>query len=321
MNRNIHVLVAAGLFASTVTWAQRPSIPPQAIIAPALDYVWEEGADVVELPSGLAFDQVASADFDADGHLFVLHRGADPFLEFDRDGRFVRSFGQGLFQRAHSLTIDDDGFFWVTDVSRQVVMKLDRDGNVLLTLGEPGQSGLWDEAAGTRRFDQPTDVAIGANGDIFVTQGHSAGEPRVLKFDRNGRFIKTWGMRGTLPWEFVVAHSIAIDADGLLYIGDRENRRIQIYDADGRFLKGWVYRGMACSLYMADDGYLYMTTGFDGQIVKLDMNGRVLGVIGEPGEGVNGFGEAHDLVVGPDGRIFISDVVNRRLVAYRPRSN
>jgi sugar lactone lactonase YvrE len=321
LSRALGAALIAAALATTSAWAQRPSIPPQAIVAPKLPYTWQEGADVVELPSGLEFDQVASADIDADGHLFVLHRGAEPFLEFNRDGHFVRAFGQGLFERAHSLTIDDDGFFWVSDVSKQVVMKLDRDAQVLLTLGEAGQSGEWDEAAGTRRFDQPTDVAIAANGDIFVTQGHSAGEPRVLKFDRSGRFIKSWGMRGTLPWEFVVAHSIVIDAAGLLYIGDRENRRIQIYNADGEFLKGWVYRGMACSLYLADDGYLYMTTGFDAQLVKLDLNGQVLGVIGAPGEGANGFGEAHDLVVGPDGRIYISDVVNRRLVSYRPRGN
>lgn len=321
MHRGLVVSCLAWLAACAVApaLAQRPTIPPQAIIAPPLDYEWLEASDFLELPAGFVFDQVASADFDADGHLFVLHRGDEPLLEFDADGRFLRAFGTGLFTRAHSITIGADGNLWVTDVSAHLVMKLDRNGEVLMSLGEAGESGGWDEASGQRRFDQPTDIAIAANGDFFVTQGHSAGEPAVLKFDRNGRFVKSWGSRGTLPWEFAVAHSIVIGTDGLVYVGDRENRRIQIYDQDGRFLKGWVYRGMACSLSLAADGQLYMTTGFDAELVKLDRNGNVLGVIGEPGEGDGQFGEAHDLVVASDGTILISDVVNRRLVAYRPR--
>lgn len=323
MDRGLVTFCLAVLVGLSMTpaLAQRPSIPPQAIIGPALDYEWQQASDMLNLPPELEFefDQVASADFDSAGHLVVLHRGEQPLLEFDADGGFLRAFGAGLFTRPHSVTLDADDNFWVTDVSAHVVMKLDRAGHILMSLGEPGESGVWDEASGQHRFDQPTDVALAANGDIFVTQGHSVGEPAVLKFDREGRFIKSWGSRGTLPWEFVVAHSIVIDANGLLYVGDRENRRIQIYDADGRFLRGWVYRGMACSLALGDDGDLYMSTGFDAQIVKLDMTGRVLGVIGQPGEGDGQFGEAHDLVVASNGTIVISDVVNRRLVGYRPR--
>ena len=319
MNRNCVVGLAVGVLSAFPVWSQRPSIPPQAIIGPALDYEWQDAAEFLELPADFEFDQVASADVDTAGHLFVLHRGNEPLLEFDAEGRFLRSFGEGLFQRAHSLSIDAEGALWVTDVTAGLVMKLDRDGRILLSLGEAGQAGVWDEAAGIRRFDQPTDVAIAANGDFFVTQGHSRGEPAVLKFDRDGRFIKSWGSRGSLPWEFAVAHSIVIDSDGLLYVGDRENRRIQVYDLDGQFLKGWVYRGMACSLYLSDDGNIFMTTGFDAQIVKLDMSGRVLGVIGQPGEGDGEFGEAHDIVVASDGSILISDVINRRLTRYRPR--
>jgi hypothetical protein len=134
----------------------------------------------------------------------------------------------------------------------------------------------------------------------------------LLKFDAQGQFIKSWGGRGTYPWEFAVAHSIFID-DAELYVADRENRRIQIYDLDGEFLRGWGYRGMACSLTLGADGFIYMTTGFDGQIVKLDKNGRVLGVTGRPGDGPNEYGEAHDLAVSARGEIFVADVVNRRL--------
>jgi sugar lactone lactonase YvrE len=298
--------------------AQRPSIPPQTIEGVALPYLVIDPADAVVLPPGFEWDQVASVAVDARNHLYVLHRGDTPFIEFDPDGRFVRSFGEGLFMRAHSLTLDGDDHFWVTDVGAHTVMQLDRDGGVLMTLGTPGEAGDWDETAGSRRFDQPTDVAIGPDGSVFVTQGHGRAEPKVLKFDAAGRYLRSWGERGTHPWQFAVAHSIAIDEDGLVYVADRENRRIQIYDLEGNFLRGWNYRGMACSLTLAADGYLYLVTGFDGQVVKLDRRGSIAGVQGRPGEGAGEYGEAHDIAVNGRGEIFVADVVNRRLQRLDP---
>lgn len=304
-------MLALGALQIVPASAQRPSIPPQAITAPALDYVAVAQADAIRVPPGISLGQIASVAVGAQEHVFVLNRGDPAVLEFDGSGNFVRAFGNGLFERAHSLTVVDDGF-WVTDVSRHVVVKLDRQGEVSRVLGTSGQSGQWDEAAGAHLFDEPTDVAIGPDGSIFVTQGHSRGDPKVLKFDASARFVKSWGGRGTHPWEFAVAHSIVIDG-GLVYVADRENRRIQVFNLDGEFVKGWVYRGMACSLSLANDGRLYMTTGFDAQIVALDLDGRVLGVTGSPGEGANEYGEAHDIAVTAAGDIFIADVVNRRL--------
>jgi sugar lactone lactonase YvrE len=313
--RKSHAALAstALLALSTHALAQRPSIPPQAIRGPELRVAAIAQADAIDWPAGVEEGQVASVTIDKRGHLFVLNRGAQALLEFDGKGKFLRSFGDGLFDRAHSVTIDADGDFWITDVSASVVMELDSQGKVLRTLGTRGESGDWDEAAGSRRFAEPTDVAFGADGSIFVSQGHSRAEPKVLKFASDGRFLKQWGGRGTQPWEFAVAHSLVIDSDGLLYVADRENRRIVVFDQEGELVKGWVYRGMACSLALGADGLLYMTTGFDGQIVALDMNGRVLGVTGRPGEGRNEYGEAHDIAVARDGSIFIADVLNKRL--------
>jgi DNA-binding beta-propeller fold protein YncE len=317
---SIRALVVAVIAVTVIpVLAQRPDIPPQAIAAPALAYDALAPSAAVDLPTGTEFGQVASAALDSHGHLIVLNRGERAFFEFDAAGKFVRAFGEGLFVRAHGLYIDRDDFMWVTDVSAHVVMKLDSDGNVLMTLGTPGEAGEWNEATGSHAFDQPTDVAVGPDGSVFVTQGHGQGDPRVLKFDQDGRFLKSWGGRGTQPWQFAVAHSIVIDGDGLVYIADRENRRIQVFDLDGEFVKGWLYRGMACSLDLAPDGYLYMTTGFDAQIVKLDLNGVVLGVTGRPGEGTGEYGEAHDLVVNSASEIFVADVVNRRLQKLVPR--
>jgi DNA-binding beta-propeller fold protein YncE len=289
--------VAAAGFAA-VAAAQRPDIPPQAIAGPALGVVAVEQAQAIELPADLELGQVASVAVDGRGHLFVLHRGPQALLEFDTEGRFVRGFGAGLFQRAHSLTIDADGNFWITDVAAHSVTKLDAEGRVLMTLAHP--------------FEEPTDVAVAPDGSLFVTQGHTRGEPKVLKFGADGTLLTSWGGRGTLPWQLAVAHSIAIGDDGLVYVADRENRRIQVFDLDGEFVKGWVYKGMACSLTLAN-GRIYMTTGFDGQIVVLDMNGRVQSVTGRPGAGLGEYGEAHDIAVTPSGDLYIADVVNRRL--------
>jgi DNA-binding beta-propeller fold protein YncE len=304
------------LVASQPSFAQRPSIPPRAIAGPPLDVTPVAVESAFSMPDGIAFDSVADVDIDADGHVIVLHRGPQALLEFDASGQFIRGFGEGLFRRSHSLDIDQDGNYWTTDFATQVVLKLSPAGEVLLTLGTVGEAGNWDEQAGIRLFDQPNDIAFDSAGNFYVTQGHGRAEPLVLKFDPDANFIKSWGGRGTLPGEFAVPHSIVIDEDDMLYIADRENRRIQVFDTNGNFVKGWLYYGMACSLELHGDE-LYMTTGFDGQIVKLDKHdGSVLGVIGMPGEGLGEFGEAHFLAVSDTDEIYVADVVNRRVQKY-----
>jgi DNA-binding beta-propeller fold protein YncE len=313
------ILLVLTLFsAAWPVLAQRPSIPPQAIAGPDLGHRPVAIDAAFDLPEGMAFASVAAVEIGADGHVFVLHRADPPILEFDADGKFIRAFGDGLFRRSHGLRIDEEGFFWATDFTDHIVMKLDRDGNVLMTLGTRGESGAWDEEAGTRLFNQPNDVAIASDGSIFVAQGHVPGtDPRILKFDRDGNFIKSWGGRGALPWQFEVAHTVVIDDEDQVYVGDREGRRILVFDLDGNFLKGWVYQGMACALYLRD-GSIYMATGFDGQIVKLDMDGRVLGVTGRPGEGLNEYGEAHYLAVSENEEIYVADVLNRTVQKLVP---
>jgi hypothetical protein len=308
--------VALSLIVSSPVLAQRPSIPPRAIDGPALDVTPVALDRAFTMPDGVAFDSVADVDIDADGHVIVLHRGPQALMEFDAEGQFIRAFGEGLFRRSHSLDIDADGNYWTTDFATQVVLKLSPAGEVLMTLGTVGEAGNWDEAAGIHLFDQPNDIAFDSAGNFYVTQGHGRAEPLVLKFDRDANFVKSWGGRGTLPGEFAVPHSIVIDEDDMIYIADRENRRIQVFDTDGNFIKGWLYYGMACSLELHGDE-IYMTTGFDGQIVKLDKHdGSVLGVTGMPGEGLGEFGEAHFLAVSDDDEIYVADVVNRRVQKY-----
>ena len=322
MKRFALLLACAGF-----TFAQRPSNPallvPQE--APPLDYV--AVPNPLPVPDAAAMGASSDVTFDSQGHLYVLSRGTKPLTEFDENGKFIRAFGDGLFTRSHGIRIDKDGNIWVTDVGAHTVMKLSHDGQVLLTLGTKGKAGEWNEAAGTQLFNEPNDIAIAANGDLFITQGHTPGagrggslqgqNPGVLKFDKNGNFIKFWGGKGTEPGKFEVAHGIAIDAKGLLWVTDRENQRIQIFDQDGKYIREVKYAGLPCSLDIGKEN-IYMVNGFAGQLLKLDLDGKVLAAVGKPGPaGTWGeFGEAHFIAVSPKGDIYVADSVNRAVQKF-----
>ena len=310
--------VFIALLLCSPVFAQRPSDPALLIpeTAPELDYVAVPSA--VTLPAGTVMGATAAVAFDAKGHLFVLTRGAQAFFEFDPSGAFVRAFGEGMFTRSHGLRIDPDGNLWATDVGGHIVVKLNPAGQVLLTLGTKGEAGDWNEAAGSRKLNQPNDVAIARNGDVFIVQGHTPGpngDARVLKFDRTGRFIKSWGGKGKDAGQFQVAHGIAIDAVGLLWVMDRENQRIQVFDADGAFIKQITYAGLPCSIDIGRQ-YIYMVNGFAGQVLRMDLSGKVLAALGKPGKGPGEFGEAHFLAVSPQDEIYVADSVNGALVKF-----
>jgi len=302
----------------TSTLAQRPSDPALLVpeTAPELDYVVAPTA--VTLPAGVTMGATASVAFDANGHLFVLTRGDKTFFEFNPDGTFIRSFGDKLFTRSHGLRIDRDGNLWATDVGGHIVVKMTRDGQPLLTIGTKGEAGEWNEATGSHKLNQPNDVVLAGNGDVFVAQGHTPGaegDARVLKFDKNGKFIKSWGGKGSGPGRFQVAHGIAIDAKGLVWVADRENQRIQLFDQDGKFVREVKYKGLPCSLDIGRQ-YMYMVNGFAGQVLRLDLNGKVLAAMGKPGKGPGEFGEAHMIAVSQKDEIYVADSVNAALVKF-----
>lgn len=319
--KRLTILCAFLLFGASA-FAQRPSNPallvPEA--APALDYV--AVPDPVTLPDGVTMGAAAAVAFDAKGHLYVLTRGAQAFFEFDEKGAYVRSFGERMFTRSHGLRIDGDGNLWATDVGGHVVVKLNPAGEVLLTLGTKGEAGEWNEAAGSRKLNQPNDVAFAPNGDVFIVQGHTPGprgDARVLKFDKNGRFLTSWGGKGAGPGQFEVAHGAAVDAKGLLWVMDRENQRIQMFEADGTFVREVKYQGLPCSVAIGRD-HVYMVNGFAGQLVQLDLNGKVLAATGRPGKALGEFGEAHFIAISPAGNLYVADSVNGALVKFVRKS-
>lgn len=309
------VLAGAGLV------AQRPTDPamlaPQ--VAPPLDYVAVPNA--ITLPPGVTTGPTASAAFDKAGHLVVLTRGPEAFFEFDQNGAFMRSYGGSLFTRAHGLRVDPAGNLWATDVGAHVVHKLDRQGKVLLTLGTKGEAGEWNESTGSRKLNQPTDIAIAPNGDVFVSEGHTpgaAGDARVLKFDKNGRHLTQWGGKGSEPGKFQVAHGLVLDRRGQLWVMDRENQRIQVFTQKGAFVREMKYAGLPCSTAFGAR-HAYMANGFAGQVVQLDFDGKVLAVIGKPGQGLGEFGEAHVIAVSSKDEVIVADSVNGQLVKFVPR--
>ena len=311
-------LLFAFLLCGSAALAQRPSDPALLIpeTAPQLDYV--AVPNPVTVPAGTTMGAAAAVAFDAKGHLYVLTRGAQAFFEFDPNGAFVRAFGDKMFTRSHGLKIDRDGNLWATDVGGHVVVKLNPAGQVLLTLGTRGEAGEWNEAAGSRKLNQPNDVAIAANGDVFVVQGHTPGakgDARVLKFDKDGRFIKSWGGKGKEPGQFDVAHGAAFDAKGLLWVMDRENQRIEIFDGEGTFVRQLTYKGLPCSVAIGRD-HVYMVNGFAGQVVQLDLSGKVLAATGKPGTALGEFGEAHFIAISPKGDLYVADSVNGALVKF-----
>lgn len=286
--------------------------PKQMETAPPLGYRAVETG--LTLPPDMKMGASSSVAFDAKGHMIVLNRGAHPIMEFDARGAFVRAFGEGMYNRPHGLRIDADGNIWTTDVQGHRVMKMSPSGELLLTLGTRGQPGAWDEAAGTRLLYEPADLAFAPNGDVFVVQGHGRGEGRVLRFDRTGRFVTSWGGKGAEPGRFDQPHSILV-YQGQVLVADRENRRVQVFDMDGRFVTAWKFAGLPCGLLLGPDGQLYLATGFSGQILRLSGQGKPLAMMGQPGPGpaLGQFGEAHYMAIAPNGDIYVADTINATL--------
>ena len=224
--------------------------------------------DYFKLPEGRKWGQVATVDIGRNGNIWVLERcGAlscigsnlDPVLEFDPSGKLVRSFGAGMLAYPHGLFADKQGNIWVTDGDGKdgkghQVFKFNEDGKVLMTLGKAGVAG-----DGPDTFNRPTDVIVAPNGDIFVSDGHGGdSNARVVKFSKDGKFIKAWGKKGSGPGEFNLPHSLAFDSKGRLFVADRENSRIQIFDQDGKFIAEWKQFGRPSGLYIDKNDVLYV---------------------------------------------------------------
>ncbi len=261
----------------------------------------------LSLPDGMKMGAPSSVAVLAGGHILVFNRGEHPLMEFDAKGTLVRAFGEGMYVRPHGMRIDSEGNIWTTDVNGHTVTKMNARGDVLMTLGTRGQVGSWN--ATTHLMQEPADIGFGPEGDVFVVEGHGRGEGRVLRFNKSGTLLTSWGGIGKGPGQFDQPHSILVN-DRQVYVADRENRRVQIFDLNGRVLREWKFAGLPCGLYLAADRQLYLASGFAGQILRLDANGKAIGMMGQPGKGLGEFGEAHYMTLTPGGDIYVADTIN-----------
>ena len=284
-----------------------------ASTAPPLGY--EPVDDIFGLPPGMNFGPCSSVAVDARGHILVFHRARHCLLEFDAEGRYVRTLVSDLFTRPHGLRIDPQGHIWATDGGSNVVVKMDPNGRILMVLGVKDSTGEWHPAGHLRCFDEPNDIAFGPDGEIYVCQGHGKGESRLLQFDADGTFVRTWGGEGSEPGQFRLPHSAVMTRAGELFVADRLNERIQVFDREGNFVRESRHPGTPCGLCLCrDQSHLFLAHGHAGQIMKLDLYGRVLGVTGAQGKGPNQYGEAHFLALSEDERrIYVADPLNWRV--------
>ena len=304
--RTFAVVLALTLGLSAAAGAQVLDGPDPAQMEDAPDLGYRPVPHGLQIPDDLEMGAPSSVGWTSMNRILVFNRGPNPLMEFEPDGTFVRSWGQGQYDRPHGMRIDSEGHIWTTDVNADTVRKMNPEGEVLLTIN-PDDTPLMNE---------PTDLAIGLEGEIFVLVGHGQGEPHVLKFDREGELLRSWGEQGTGPSQFDTPHSVVIDTEGMVYVADRQNRRIQIFDRDGNYVKEWAYKGLPCGLYIHSDGTMYMVSGFAGEILQLDENGRAVGRNGQPGRGLGEFGEAHYMTLAPNGDIWVADTVRPELHKY-----
>ena len=272
-----------------------------------------------KLPDGWSYVEATSVAVDAKDNVWVFNRGEHPVIVFDRNGTFLRSWGEGLIRRAHGINIGPDGSIWLTDDLHHTIRQVSPEGKLLLTIGDPDKAS---SLHGGQPFNRPTHSAISPKtGDVFISDGY--GNSRVHKFDPKGRPLLSWGEPGTDPGQFNIPHNIATDAGGRVYVADRENSRVQIFDAGGQYLGQWNNLHRPCGLFAdARNDRFYVgelpthlpvnaeVPNIGARVSILSIKGELIGRVGgrfageKPGE----FIAPHGVAVDSRGDFYVAEV-------------
>jgi len=225
------------------------------------------------MPDGRKWGATAGVAAGPDGNIWAIDRcgGAscdgsplEAVLEFDPSGKLLRKFGGGMSAQPHGIFVDRSGNVWITDTQATKdgkhglqAIKFSAEGKILMTLGKAGMPGQ-----GPDTFGAPSDVVVAANGDIFVSDGHNGcncPNARIVKFDKNGKYLKEWGSKGSGPGQFDGPHALAFDSQGRLFVGDRTNNRVQIFTQDGKFIAEWKQFGRPSGIEIDRNDTIYVT--------------------------------------------------------------
>ncbi len=275
-----------------------------------------------ELPPGMTFGEAAAVTVDSKDNVYVFSRGAHPVIVFDRDGKFLRSWGQDIgFDRPHGASMGPDDMIYLTDDNGQNVRKCTLDGKVVMTIGTP-------KVAAPRfsgdPFNRCTHTALSPQGHVYVSDGYQ--NARVHKFSPDGKLQLSWGEPGTGPGQFNLVHNIACDDEGLVYVADRENHRVQVFDGNGRYQGQWNNLARPCGLFVTRGGNPLAFIGELGpetagtltkdvpnlgpRVTVVSARGEILAYLGtQPvGEGLGQFIAPHGVAVDTRGDIYVAEV-------------
>jgi DNA-binding beta-propeller fold protein YncE len=298
-----------------------------------------------KLPADWSWTEVAAVAIDRQLQVYIFNRGEHPVMVFDADGNFLRAWGEGLFVRPHGITIGPDDAVYCTDDLDHTIRKFTADGRLVFTLGtsgKPADTGATSIDFRTIRhagppFHYPTNVALSPQGEMYISDGY--GNARVHRFSSEGRLISSWGRPGCGAGEFRVPHGIAVDAEGIVFVADRENSRVQLFEPDGRFIAAWTDVARPCQVFIDRTGIIYVAElGFragmwpgtvapsadatGGRMSIFDRRGTLLARWGGGDDpcAAGDFFAPHDVCVDAHGDIYVAEVVmsaggNRGLVS------
>ena len=343
-------LVFGFLLMASSVWAQQSPVP---------EIRYRSVPDFLQPPPDLYFGEVVGVALNSRGHVFVFSRGnttgpayaasAAQLLEFGADGKFVREIGHSLYawSYAHAVKVDPQDNIWVTDKGSDMIVKFNPEGRVLMVFGRKQEAS--DDGTGPLKkvqpplpaedglFRQVTDVAWDEAGNTYISDGYV--NSRVAKVDKDGNWIKSWGEPGDKPGQFNTPHSIALDAQGNVYVADRGNHRIQVFDGDGKFLRqiiidvpvdpdarpaigsktahptGARMPGSPWAICITPPPHqlLYSADAFPGRIYKLSLDGKVLGMFGKSGKQLGQFGWIHEIACPSENELYVAEILNWRV--------